>query len=64
MARLVASKLTRDELIELSELLDQDGGDEFNTCIQAETCKVAPELYNAADEHGQGMGGYPPVLGG
>lgn len=45
MARLVASKLTKEELIHLAKLLDEDNGYEFCYCIQEECSKIAPELY-------------------
>jgi hypothetical protein len=45
MAKLVASKLSREELIELATMLDEDARNLFCFCIQAETAKVAPELY-------------------
>jgi len=45
IANLVASKLTKKELIELAELLDGDAGNDFCHFIQVECEKVAPELY-------------------
>lgn len=45
MALLVASKLSKPELIELSELLDGDSQDEFNRWIQASAAAIAPELF-------------------
>lgn len=45
LARLVASRLTKTELVELAEALDTDSRDEFCHQIQLETEKVAPELF-------------------
>lgn len=45
MAKLVASKLSKEELIKLAELLDEDSQDDFWFFIQEETEKVAPELF-------------------
>lgn len=44
-AKLVAAKLTKDQLIKLAELLDGDAGNDFCFHIQEETAKVAPHLY-------------------
>jgi len=45
MAKLVANRISREELIQLAELLDADGGNDFCHFIQGECAKVAPELY-------------------
>lgn len=45
MARLVASRLTPAELVELANLLDEDADGEFCFRVQAETYKIKPELY-------------------
>ncbi len=45
MATLVASKLTKDELISLAELLDGEIDGDFCFFIQEETSKVTPELF-------------------
>jgi len=44
-ARIIASKLTREQLIALAEALDEDVHMEFEAAIQAECQKIAPELY-------------------
>ena len=48
LARLVAGKLTKTELVELTEMLDGDSLYDFVWCIHLECQKVAPELYRAA----------------
>ena len=48
LAQLVAGKLTKEELVELTEMLDGDSLYDFLWCIYLECQKVAPELYRAA----------------
>ena len=50
MAELIASKLTREELIELENLLDMDSDDAFFWAIAMEVQKVAPELFADPNE--------------
>lgn len=47
MAKLVASKLSKVELIDLAVLLDEDAGNDFCYFIQEETAKVCPEMYES-----------------
>lgn len=46
LANLVASKLSKKELIQLAFALDKDSGSDFCYWIQHETQKIVPELYN------------------
>jgi hypothetical protein len=45
MAKLIASKLTREELVDLANLLDEDRDNDFCYYIQGEAQKVAPEIF-------------------
>jgi len=44
-AKLIASKLTKEELIKFAEVIDGDAYAEFSYAIQVETEAVAPEVF-------------------
>lgn len=45
MAQLIASKLTKDELLQLFVLLDEDGNNSFWSSVAMELEKVKPEFF-------------------
>lgn len=49
MAKLIARKLTKTELISLATTLDEDANNDFCFYIQEQCCKIAPELYGSVD---------------
>lgn len=54
-AKLIASRLTRTEMIQVACALDADaenGEDEFYDTFQEETKKVAPEIFAGLEESG------------
>ena|SRR5271154_2522398 len=48
-AALIASRLTRTEMIQVACALDEDEEDEFYDAFQEETRKVAPEIFSGEE---------------
>jgi len=49
-AALIASRLTRTEMIQVACALDEDQEDEFYDAFQEETRKVAPEIFSGEED--------------
>lgn len=51
MAKLLSSKLTKDEYNQLADIIDGDGpAGEFWGAVQEENCRLSPELYCEQDQ--------------